>query len=38
MVDAARAYLPLPMLKQYVVLCRLYKINHLHIHLSDSGS
>ena len=31
MVDAARAYLPLVQLKQYVVLCRLYKLNHLHI-------
>lgn len=38
MVDAARAFLPLPLLKEYVVMCRLYKINHLHIHLSDDGS
>jgi hypothetical protein len=38
MVDAARAYLPLAQLKQYVVLCRIYKLNHLHIHLSDGGS
>ena len=38
MVDAARAYLPLTLLKEIVVMCRLYKINHLHLHLSDDGS
>ena len=37
MVDAARTYLPLALLKEYVVLCRLYKLNHLHIHFSDGG-
>jgi hexosaminidase len=35
MVDAAREYLPLTSLKGYVILCRLYKLNHLHIHLTD---
>ena len=38
MVDAARAFLPLPMLKSYVIMCRLYKINYLHMHLTDDGS
>jgi hexosaminidase len=38
MVDAAREYLPLNALKGYVVLCRVYKLNHLHIHLTDDGS
>ena len=65
MVDAAREYLPLSALKQfvqlpnstnqfplmhlfiqpclscalgrYVVLCRLFKLNHLHIHFSDDS-
>lgn len=35
MVDAAREYLPLAALKGYVVLCRHYKLNHLHIHMTD---
>jgi hypothetical protein len=26
------------MLKSYVVMCRLYKINHMHMHLTDDGS
>ena len=38
MVDAARAYLPLSALKGFVTLCRLYKLNYLHIHLSDDGA
>eukprot|EP00658_Telonema_sp_P-2_P026064 TRINITY_DN20511_c0_g1_i1.p1 TRINITY_DN20511_c0_g1~~TRINITY_DN20511_c0_g1_i1.p1 ORF type:complete len:296 (+),score=106.87 TRINITY_DN20511_c0_g1_i1:46-888(+) len=38
MVDAAREWLPLAALKQYVVLCRVYKLNHLHIHLTDDGA
>jgi len=38
MVDAARAYLPLPALKSFVQLCRLHKLNYLHLHLSDDGS
>ena len=38
MVDAARAFLPLAALKQYVVMCRLYKLNHLHLHLTDDQS
>lgn len=37
MVDAAREYLPLASLKKYVVLCRHFKINHLHIHMTDDG-
>jgi len=35
MVDAARQYLALSALKNYVLLCRVYKLNHLHIHLTD---
>jgi N-acetyl-beta-hexosaminidase len=38
MVDAARAYLPLTALKAFVALCRMYKLNYLHIHLSDDGA
>jgi N-acetyl-beta-hexosaminidase len=38
MVDAARVWLPLSALKGYVVLCRLYKINHLHIHFTDDSA
>ena len=38
MVDAARAYLPLTALKGFVVLCRVYKLNRLHIHMTDDGS
>lgn len=38
MVDAARAYLPVSALKGFVTLCRLYKLNYLHIHLSDDGA
>ena len=38
MVDCAREYLSLAALKQYVVLCRLFKLNHLHLHLTDSDA
>ena len=38
MVDAARAYLPLSALKGFVVLCRLYKLNYMHIHMTDDGA
>ena len=38
MVDAARAFLPLSSLQGFVTLCRLYKLNYLHIHLSDDGA
>jgi hypothetical protein len=38
MVDAARAYLPLSALKGFVTLCRLYKLNYLHIHLTDDNA
>ena len=38
MVDAARAFLPLSALKGFVTLCRLYKLNYIHIHLSDDGA
>jgi hexosaminidase len=37
MVDAARAYLPLANLKAIVSLCRMYKLNFLHMHLTDDG-
>jgi hypothetical protein len=38
MVDAARAFLPLSALKGFVTMCRLYKLNSLHIHLTDDGA
>jgi hypothetical protein len=38
MVDAARAYLPLSALKGFVTMCRLYKLNYIHIHLTDDGA
>jgi hexosaminidase len=38
MVDAARAYLPLTALKSYVMLCRVYKLNYMHIHMTDDGA
>eukprot|EP00041_Stephanoeca_diplocostata_P025954 m.692170 g.692170 ORF g.692170 m.692170 type:complete len:696 (+) comp22859_c0_seq13:228-2315(+) len=38
MVDAARAVLTLTQLKQYVVVCRMYKLDALHIHFSDDDA
>eukprot|EP00935_MAST-01C_sp_MAST-1C-sp1_P001202 g1202.t1 len=38
MVDAARAYLPPVSLKALVMLCRMYKLNYLHIHMTDTGA
>ena len=38
MIDAARRRNTLAELKQCVVLCRLYKIRYMHIHLSDNES
>ena len=38
MVDAARAYLPLSALKGFVVMCRLYKLNNMHIHFTDDNA
>jgi len=35
MVDVARRYNSLDHLRQVVVMCRLYKIRFLHLHLSD---
>jgi hexosaminidase len=35
MLDVARRYNDIDVLKQAVVLCRLYKIKYLHLHLSD---
>lgn len=35
MVDVARRYNSLDHLKQIVLMCRLYKIRYLHLHLSD---
>ena len=35
MVDVARRYNSIDELRQCVVLCRLYKIQYLHLHLSD---
>lgn len=35
MVDVARRYNSLDHLRQVVILCRLYKIRYLHLHLSD---
>jgi hexosaminidase len=34
MVDAARHAVPLAVLKQFVQLCRFYKLNYLHLHLT----
>ena len=34
-VDCARASVPLAQLKRLVVLARYYKLNHLHLHLTD---
>ena len=36
MVDAARKQIRLGSLKQFVVLCRWYKLNYLHLHLTDN--
>jgi len=38
MLDLARTWHDFEILKQAVVLCRWYKINHLHLHLTDSES
>jgi hexosaminidase len=38
MVDVARQWHSIETLKQIVVLCRLYKINYLHLHLTDNQS
>jgi len=38
MVDLARNWHPFESLKQLVVLCRWYKINCLHLHLTDNES
>ena len=34
--DVARRPVSLLELKQLVVLCRYYKLNHLHLHMSDN--
>jgi len=34
-VDIARHFFPLPVLKEIVDLCALYKLNALHLHLTD---
>lgn len=35
MIDAARRYNTIDELKQCVIMCRLYKIPYMHIHLTD---
>lgn len=35
MVDVARRYNSIDTLKQCVILCRFYKVNYLHLHLTD---
>jgi hexosaminidase len=38
MIDVARRNNSIPALRQCVVLCRLYKIRYLHLHLTDDQS
>ncbi len=38
MIDLARQWHPYEFLKQAVQLCRWYKINYLHLHLTDNES
>ena len=38
LIDCARSLHPLPLMKKYVDMCRLYKIKYLHIHFSDDES
>ncbi len=38
MIDLARQWHPFEFLKQAVLLCRWYKINFLHLHLTDNES
>ncbi|MBQ2733460.1 MAG: family 20 glycosylhydrolase [Clostridia bacterium] len=38
MIDLARKWHPFPVLLEYVDLCRLYKINYLHLHFADNES
>lgn len=36
MIDLARNFHPVQYLKRYVIMCRLYKLNSFHMHLSDN--
>ena len=38
MVDLARQWHSIDTLKQLIILCRWYKINYMHLHLTDSQS
>ena len=38
LIDVARRWHPIETLKQIVVLCRLYKINYIQLHLTDDQS
>ena len=38
MVDIARAWHDITVLKELIVLCQWYKINYLHLHLTDDQS
>ena len=38
MIDLARVWHPLPMLYEYVDMCRFYKIKYLHFHFTDDQS
>ena len=35
MLDVARHFMPVPVVKRYIDLMTLYKLNRLHLHLSD---
>ena len=38
MIDCARQWHPAQALKDIIVMCRLYKVNYLHLHLTDNES
>ena len=35
MIDLARNFHPVDYLKRYIVMCRVYKLNYIHLHFSD---
>ena len=35
MLDVARHFMPVPVVQRYIDLMALYKLNRLHLHLSD---
>lgn len=38
LIDVARKWHPLPVLRDLIVMCRLYKINYMQLHLTDNES